>query len=442
MNLKDIVSHSLLRRLAGVGGLKLVSVLSKAGLAIFLARSLGPEHFGVYSLAVAWLGLMALPVGPGFRQYQTRELARLLRQGDSAAIRGFRRIFGAWVVLASVAVVAVAYLLGANLNEPSEQSELYELLLIGSPMLLFLGFNATRESTLRGAGFAVKAHAPELLVRPVFAFSCALVLLHLGFLSARAMIAAQVLAAGAALAVGVWLLRTTPLASDLCGNEAPIYPRVAAGAFVVFLVNVAAMLSERMPLLVVGYTSLPDVAGALQVAQTATGLAAMPVAIVTLVVAPQLGRLDVRVDASEYRRVFNGVTVASLILTATAAMPLVLFSRHVVELVFGASYVADAAVPMAIIAAGQTLGAIFGPVGVTLTMSGHERLTLLGHLVALVVVALLAVGLVPTQGALGAAIAIACGVLARNVLLAYLLYRQTAIISPLLTLAGVRRTSA
>jgi hypothetical protein len=47
MNLKDIVSHSLLRRLAGVGGLKLVSVLSKAGLAIFLARRLGPEHFRV-----------------------------------------------------------------------------------------------------------------------------------------------------------------------------------------------------------------------------------------------------------------------------------------------------------------------------------------------------------------------------------------------------------
>ncbi|WP_018995113.1 polysaccharide biosynthesis C-terminal domain-containing protein [Thioalkalivibrio sp. ALJ2] len=74
--------------------------------------------------------------------------------------------------------------------------------------------------------------------------------------------------------------------------------------------------------------------------------------------------------------------------------------------------------PLAILAFGQLVNVAFGSVGMFLTMSGYERETLMGHLVALAVNAATAVALIPLLGVIGAAIAVTIGLLTWNVVLA------------------------
>jgi O-antigen/teichoic acid export membrane protein len=75
-------------------------------------------------------------------------------------------------------------------------------------------------------------------------------------------------------------------------------------------------------------------------------------------------------------------------------------------------------VPLAILAAGQLVNAAFGSVGLFLSMSGHERDTLLGQFIALTVNVLVAVVLIPPFGATGAAVAASLGLVTWNLVLA------------------------
>jgi O-antigen/teichoic acid export membrane protein len=71
-----------------------------------------------------------------------------------------------------------------------------------------------------------------------------------------------------------------------------------------------------------------------------------------------------------------------------------------------------------ILAAGQLINVAFGSVGLFLTMTGYERDTLRGQVIALVVNALAAVILIPPYGAVGAALAVAIGLVTWNAALA------------------------
>jgi O-antigen/teichoic acid export membrane protein len=71
-----------------------------------------------------------------------------------------------------------------------------------------------------------------------------------------------------------------------------------------------------------------------------------------------------------------------------------------------------------ILAAAQLINVSFGSVGLFLIMSGFERDTLKGQIIALIANALAAVILIPVMGVIGASLAIATGLVVWNVVLA------------------------
>lgn len=115
---------------------------------------------------------------------------------------------------------------------------------------------------------------------------------------------------------------------------------------------------------------------------------------------------------------------AAFVVALSVAVPLVLFAAPVIEAVVGSDYVDLAVGPLAILMIAQLFNVAFGSVGLFLIMSGFERDTLIGQLVGLVVNVALALALIPSLGAEGAAWASAVGVVCWNAILAFMVWKR------------------
>jgi O-antigen/teichoic acid export membrane protein len=89
------------------------------------------------------------------------------------------------------------------------------------------------------------------------------------------------------------------------------------------------------------------------------------------------------------------------------------FSDWVLRFLYGPEF-AVGATALAILCFGQLLCVITGPVGSLLMMTGHERDAVKGTLAALIVTIVLAMILIPNWGLNGAATATASGMVLRN----------------------------
>jgi O-antigen/teichoic acid export membrane protein len=82
---------------------------------------------------------------------------------------------------------------------------------------------------------------------------------------------------------------------------------------------------------------------------------------------------------------------------------------------------------VAIVAVGQLFNVFFGSVGYFLSMSGYERETLKGQILAVVINVIMCLSLVPFWGAIGSAIGVAVGLISWNALLFYMVKRRIGI---------------
>lgn len=114
------------------------------------------------------------------------------------------------------------------------------------------------------------------------------------------------------------------------------------------------------------------------------------------------------------------------ILTLTARMTFVLavctgfvivfFGDWLLKYTYGLDYV-DAYLPLIILVIGQIINSGFGAVTIILNMTGHERDTLIGVSIAVIINIVMNILLIPMYGIIGASIATVITLLCWNVLL-------------------------
>jgi O-antigen/teichoic acid export membrane protein len=110
-----------------------------------------------------------------------------------------------------------------------------------------------------------------------------------------------------------------------------------------------------------------------------------------------------------------------VILFASPVLLLFFLAPHWVMKIFGDKFVSGAYV-LTILTGGQFINAITGSVSVLLIMSGNERLHRNSFVVSMAISVILNFSLVPYFGLLGAAIATAVGIAAKNIYAAYLVW--------------------
>jgi O-antigen/teichoic acid export membrane protein len=414
----------LLRGAGGTFVMKLSATALGVGISILLAHALGTGGYGRYVWGVAWAELLLIPALLGVDRLLPRELAAEQARGAPGRSRGLlswstRAVLGSSVGLM---VLAGAVLLATAGRLPEGQPGLVAIAL---PLVPIAALLALWQGALRGLHRPVYGALPGFLLRPgAFAILLALSLLF-GTLSPSLAMALQVLAAaGAAICAGLLLLRALPedVRRAVPESRGRIWLRAAAPFL---LIGTLVVLNSRLDILMLGAIRGPGPAGVYSVAARGSELIFFLLVAVNAPLGPVIAQLAV---AGDHERIQRVVTRLSRLLTLAAAVLtglLVGFAGPILGL-FGPGFLAGRSA-LTILCVGQLVNSATGPVGLLLSMTGHERDVAKTVGVTALLNAVLNAVLIPRYGIDGAAMSTAGSLVMHNLALLFLVTRRLGI---------------
>lgn len=408
-------AHPLWRRM--LPALLSAGIILPAGLAlnyalnVVLARVLQAAGYGLFAYAQSLATVLALAGSLGFSTSMMRFVAAYRAQDQQALLHGLVRSSLRLILLASVLLALLLLMLGQMFPNHGVG------LLWAAALLVPFTVDVWRESAMRGLHRTSLAILPRQVLLPgltligvaVFGLNYAIDVL----LSFLALLVLLELAA-------LWHMRRVmnfpkdgrPIA------ETKYWLRTSlpmAGA------NLALQGITRWDIVMVGVLLSLEATGSYAAAARTALLATLVLRVVNLVIGPMLADLYHSGDI----RTFRKLLIAAAFGAGVAGLPLyllVLLRPEWILGLFGQAYT-DAALILQILATGQFINLITGPVGLALTMSRYESLNLS---IAVIAAAISLVGLsilVPQYGVVGAAVATSAAVALRNISTAFAAFR-------------------
>ena len=376
--------------------LRVSGLISGFALGVLLARMLGPAEFGIYGLVttVAAVGMTIAQLGTP--QLAVRELSVRAAGGDWAGTKAIIRQFAVAVSLAGLAIGVIA-LAGGTLAGASRFD--LTLVLQGAVLTILTAYTGLFAAELRGLGALLKGQSMDIAVRPALTFVIVAALLLAGSrMNASIALTIQNGVALAAAAVSaLWLWQAIPR-------------RIAAGAAIPWLraalplgaVDVLRQFDGSYGIVLVGWLSSGVELGVFRVAVACAVLAAMPVTIFHILLAPTLSRLHAAADTAELQRVLRLAAAAMTAIMLPVALAAWIIGKPLIALVFGVAY-ADAWLPLFLLTLAQTIYALFGMGPILLAMCDGERDLIRIYLIAVGTAVLAAIPMTAAWGGAGAA---------------------------------------
>lgn len=410
------LKKKLIKSFMGVGVMKLLSIPIGLTTSIILARILGPQSFGQYAFIMALIPLIALPVSGGLPQLLTREIASFVHANDWSLYNGALRAAHSWVLLVSGFVLVSYWVLGEKLGWAPSQGK-WSLLPIGLLMVPLLGLAAVRVGAIKGLGLPAYAEIPGQLIQPFVILILLSALAWQSALDTHAAIAVQVAGASFVFLLASWLFfRIQPAEAKGLAPEYRLKQWISA-LLPFTMIALVYTFNTQIGVIALGLLSTDEQVAAMRVAERGGQFVVMSLTLVNMVIAPYIVRAHKDGDKALLQNLARKSSLGSLMIALPVAGVLIIGGETLIELTFGADYAAISYWPVVIIAVGQLFNVFFGSVGYLLSMTGFEKETLSGQLIATAISLLLCFALIPTFGAIGAAIAVSAGIVSWNVLL-------------------------
>lgn len=407
--------QSLLRAARGSVLLRVGYLILTLGTSVVLARTLGPDGYGVYAFVLAAITVMAVPAQAGMPALLVRETAKAHALENWAVMKGVwhwvtRAILTTSALLAVLALITVWTM--ADHIGPTMLATIYT----GLVLLPLLALGDARGGALRGLRLIVRSQVPDSIVRPALL----LVLVGgtwrlTGELTAPVAMAWHVVAAAIAFVLGVVILwRARPL------ELATVKPDMAASTewrraiLPLALIPSIQMISAQAGIIVLGFYRPEADVGIYKVAASAGVLAAFGLQISNVVIQPHIARLYAAHDTVLLQRLATAGALGSALLTVPVFIVFAAGGERLLGLLYGEAFTA-AWVPLMILASGQVINAAFGSVGLLLSMTGHERDSVRWLSIAAAFNVSASLILIPAFGIIGAAVANASSVVIWNV---------------------------
>ncbi len=400
-------------------GLKIVNTLINLASSVLLARILAPEGFGIYTFALSIVTLLAIPVQLGLPTLVLREVAKYSHSERWNLIRGILRRSEQTVLLLSLGiglltVVVIWWLAGRGCTTQ------LATIACALPLLLLISLSRLRDAALQGLRKVVQGQLADSLLRPLFL----IVFLALGIVSLNGRLSPQLVmafycaAACLALLISSMMLRRS-LPSDFrsvpAGYDLPAWTRSVL--FLSLLDGLSVIISQA-DIFMLGLLSTKVEVGLYRVAFSGAALIIFTQTSISVVMSPYIARLYSAGDRVRLQRLVTKCTRLALLTALPVAGLLICFGKPILGHVFGKRYEASYLV-MAILCFGQLVNVAVGPVNIILNMTGHERETLQGVVVAAILSVVLDAAMIPSFGAAGAAMASTISIIFVNLFLWY-----------------------
>jgi len=379
--------------------------------AVFAARLLGATNYGTVAVAMAVVQILGVLCLSGFGDLAVREVAARMAASDSGSTIHFvRRALAIVIALSIASAMVLAIIVSTTGLVPRSYRPALEVGALLVPPIALIGLF---RGTAQGFGAILQAQAPGELVRPaVTVFLLASVaVLGLDFGAVDYMWLAFAAALISAVTAAAWLWIKAP--ASLRSKSEVTNQTVRLNAALPFLgLGLTAMLQAQINTLLLGGFASPHEAGLFQPIVRIAPLLTLAGQAAGMRYAPRIAKHWQRGEREEIRWVTRTFTWTTSLLTLILALAIAA-SGPWLMVIFGSEF-RQVAPLLWVIAAAQVFNAACGPVGYLLTMSGAGSRALMGQLAGLTVNALAGMLLIPEHGALGAAIAMAAGIVMWN----------------------------
>jgi O-antigen/teichoic acid export membrane protein len=376
---------------------------------VYLARKLGAEALGIYTLGMTVVGFVGVFGGLGLTWAASRFPAACVSTGRLEDLRDFM----AWSVLILVGVngllagcvVLMRHWVSIDLYHTPALAgylNLFALILFLGALTTFFG------QLLAGYKEVAKRTIITSFAGVLLSVLFTVVLLTIGT-GLWGYIFAQVASAIVVLALLVWATyKLTPLPARFA-LKAIHYPPRAMFSFAAaaFAMDIMGFLYAQTDKIILGFYLNARSVGVYAVA--ATIVAFIPIALqsVNQIFSPTIADLHARGETKLLSRLFQTLTKWIMGLTLPLAAVVIVFSRVLMR-IFGHDFEAGWVI-LVIGAAGQLVNCATGSVGFLLLMSGNERRLVKIQAIMAVVTVALCLLFVPRWGIAGAALAAAIG---------------------------------
>jgi O-antigen/teichoic acid export membrane protein len=380
--------------------LRVAGLISGFALGVVLARMLGPTQFGIYGLVttVAAVGMTIAQLGTP--QLAVRELSVRAGRGDWAGAKAIIYEFGTSTTLAGVAIGAIA-LVAAGVAGASTTVLL--LGFQGALLTLLMSYTGLFAAELRGFGALLKGQSMDITVRPglTFVIISALLLAGMRMDALLALSIQNAVTLAAAAVSALWLWQAIPRQARAIPAAKSI-PWVRA-ALPLGAVDVLRQFDGSYGVILVGWFSSGVELGVFRVAVACAVLAAMPVTIFHILLAPTLSRLHDSGDKDGMQQLLSWAGGAMIAIMVPIALGSWFFGRLLISLVFGVAY-ADGWLPLFLLTVAQLVYAVFGMGPILLAMCGGERDLIRIYLIGVGIAFLAAIPMTMRWGGAGAAL--------------------------------------
>jgi O-antigen/teichoic acid export membrane protein len=403
----------------GGGALLLASAFGNGlnyAFGIFLARTLGPEEFGLYALALTMFNMLTLAVVFGMDTGAIKFVSHHLGDGQYSKARE-TLVAAAFMAFGSglIAAIGLGLLASPLATTVYSKPELVLSLLLFAASIPFATVAIVLISALQAFQTVRYTILIKYLWEPIAKFVFAAVLLWAGFQLLGVLISIVLtLVVSAALALravhglvfsgsGGLLVWNTQEARTLLIYCLPLA-----------VSNLFGVVAPRSDILILGFWANTQEVGIYLAAFQTAAIMALVLRAFDTGLSPIISRAWSQQDRARMRDSYQAVARLSITVSLPVFCCLILFAKDILK-VFGTEF-SNGAAALMILAVGQVFNNATGSANTVLLMSGHSRLVMTNTVVMGVALLAVTATVIPFWGINGAAIAASTTFVLTNVI--------------------------
>jgi O-antigen/teichoic acid export membrane protein len=398
--------------IAGVGAVVTSGVNYASG--ILITRFVGPQGFGVFSLAYTIANLAGILSRVVARRTVLRYVALYNGLGDIRKAKGVivfaTRMTIALGLVCGLALFVSSDLLAAQVFHEPDLSVSLKIFAVIIPALAVL---PTWSSALQGIQAIKSSVFVESILLPGLRLALLIVSFVLGWKLLGVLSATAIAIAVSSLASLYYLVRSFPLVTRV-----PI-PELETREWLLFslplFLEVLLLFAIKgINTIILGYFNNSFDVGIYSAAIKVSLLITIPLDAINFIFAPIISEMYGKGQLDKLETMFKLVTKWVFLVSFPIFLVILGFSEPILR-IFGAEFSVGAPA-LRILAAGYLVDSSVGSVGFMLTMAGRPRVNLANTFVLSIANIVLNIVLIPKYGVLGAAVAVATSTAAINLL--------------------------
>lgn len=437
----DSLKNKLIKGTAGSFGLKIASNALAFLMSIIFARFLGKAGLGIYMYATTWANLLSVPATIGIDRLVVKEIAVYRAKSQWELMAGLLRGSNLLVSSASIAIAIIATAIVLNV-----QGDIDETVVIAVAMAMITvpiaSLRNLRSGAMRGLNRVVLGQVPDSLLAPliVVCLTCLTYLLFPENFNVFWLLGIKITAITITFFIGSWwLLKSLPSEVKQAKPQYVWKKWLVAGLPFMFLGTVELVYS-RIDIVMLGSIKDVQAVGTYTIIVGITQLAVFIHYSANSALAPNIASLYSENKLKQLEQIVRRSLVIVFLLSLMIAGTVMGLGKYILA-IFGSEFISGRTA-MNILIAGQLFEAFTGPVGLLLSMTGHQKYIAFSTGASAVLNIILNAILIPRWGINGAAAATSASIIVINIANVILVQKKLGISLYSLNLKRIFKSSS